>query len=70
MNLIFTIAFIIILFSIPALIIYLFLYIISKYYKISLSLEYCGFLKFKNINFYLDKESYFIHFHIDYFHIF
>ena len=36
----------------------------------SLSLEYCGFFKFKNINFYIDTESYFIYVHIDYFHIF
>jgi len=70
MHIIFIIAFLIILLCIPALLIYLVLYILSKYYMTSLSLEYCGFLKFKNINFYIDTESYFIYVHIDYFHIF
>ena len=59
-----------IILSIPALLLYIALYLLSKYYMTSLSLEYCGFLKFKNINFYIDTESYFIYVHIDYFHIF
>ena len=70
MNIIFIIAVFIILLSIPALLIYLSLYIFSRYYKISLTLEYCGFFKFKNINFYIDSESYFYFIHIDYFQIF
>ena len=70
MHIIFIISSLIILLCIPALLIYLVLYILSKYYMTSLSLEYCGFFKFKNINFYIDTESYFIYVHIDYFHIF
>ena len=70
MNFLFIVAFCLILLSIPALLIYIALYILSKYYITSLSLEYCGFLKFKNINFYIDTDSYFFYFHIDYFHIF
>ena len=70
MHIIFIIAFFMILLSIPALLLYIALYILSKYYMTTLSLEYCGFLKFKNINFYLDTEYYFIYVHIDYFHIF
>ena len=70
MHFIFIIAFFMILLSIPALLLYIALYILSKYYMTTLSLEYCGFLKFKNINFYLDTEYYFIYVHIDYFHIF
>ena len=70
MHIIFILAFIIIILSIPAFLIYIALFILSKYYMTSLSLEYCGFLKFKNINFYIDTEYYFIYVHIDYFHIF
>ncbi len=69
MQLIFIFATFIILLSSPALLIYLALYILSKYFTTTLSLEYCGFLKFKNINFYYDCDSYFIYIHIDYFHI-
>ena len=70
MHIIFIIAFFMIVLSFPSLLIYLAIYILSKYFKISLSLEYCGFFKFKDINFYIDTETYFISFHIDYFHIF
>ena len=70
MKIIFIIAFFAILLSLPALLIYLALYILSKLYKTNLSLEYCGFLKFKNINFYYDTDSFFFYIHIDYFHIY
>ena len=70
MQMIFIIASFIILLSSPALLIYIALYILSKYFSTSLSLEYCGFLKFKNINFYFDCENFFIYIHIDYFHIY
>ena len=70
MQIIFIIASFIILLSSPALLIYIALYILSKYFSTSLSLEYCGFLKFKNINFYFDCENFFIYIHIDYFHIY
>ena len=70
MHIIFLIALFMIFLSIPALLLYVALYVLSKYYMTSLSLEYCGFLKFKNINFYIDTDSYFIYVHIDYFHIF
>ena len=69
MQIIFILATFIILLSSPALLIYLALYILSKYFTTTLSLEYCGFLKFKNINFYYDCDSFFIYIHIDYFHI-
>ena len=70
MQIIFIIAFFIILLSSPALLIYIALYILSKYFTTTLSLEYCGFLKFKNINFYFDSDSFFFYIHIDYFHIY
>ena len=70
MQIIFIIASFIILLSSPALLIYLALYILSKYFTTTLSLEYCGFLKFKNINFYFDSDSFFFYIHIDYFHIY
>ena len=70
MNIIFILSILIILLSIPALLLYLCLYILSKYYMTCLTLEYCGFLKFKNINFYIDTDDFFISIHIDYFHIF
>ena len=70
MNIVFIFPILIILLSIPVLLLYLVLYTISKYYINSLYLEFCGFLKFRNINFYIDTESYFIFIHIDYFHIF
>ena len=70
MQIIFVIASFIILLSSPALLIYIALYILSKYFSTSLSLEYCGFLKFKNINFYIDSDYFFFYIHIDYFHIY
>ena len=70
MKIIFIIATFIILLSSPALLIYLALYILSKYFTTTLTLEYCGFLKFKNINFYFDCDSFFFYIHIDYFHIY
>ena len=70
MRIIFLISFFIILLSSPALLIYFLLYILSKYFATTLSLEYCGFLKFKNINFYIDCDNFFFFIHIDYFHIY
>ena len=70
MQIIFLIAFFIILLCSPALLIYLASYILSKYFTTNFSLEYCGFLKFKNINFYFDNDSFFFYIHIDYFHIY
>ena len=70
MDIISLIAFLIILLSIPILLLHLALYILSNYFLTKLSFEYYGFLKFKNINFYIDTDSYFIYIHIDYFLIF
>ena len=70
MHIIFIIAIFIIIICSPALLIYLGLFILSKYFTTTFSLEYCGFLKFKNINFYFDCDSFFFYIHIDYFHIY
>jgi hypothetical protein len=56
--------------SLPSIIIYLTLLILSKTLLKTLTFKKLGYLKYKDINFYVDNNYFFLRIHIDYFRIY
>ena len=69
MNIIFILFIFIFIIIFPSIFLFCFLYLISKIFIKNLTFEYCGYFKYKNINFYINSLFYFINIHIDYFQL-
>ena len=70
MQFIFLISLIVLLISLPSVIIYILLIILSKTILKTLTFKQIGYLKYKDINFYIDNNFFFLGVHIDYFRIY
>ena len=70
MQICFLLAIFFLIISLPSIIIYLTLLILSRTLLKTLTFKKIGYLKYKNINFYIDNKFFFLRIHIDYFRIY
>ena len=69
MNFIYILFIFIFIIIFPSIFLFCVLYLISKIFIKNFYFEYCGYFKYKNINFYINSPFYFINIHINYFQL-